>query len=199
MADVKILVIGQSNLFERGVQKGDVFEVVPSDFDWGAQTVAPKWIRMTIKNVPGTQQEAEDLLRGYMTRWRQGFFVSEEAGATFPLQRYQVAVHPDIGAALPAAMELEFRNAVLQACGVGVDAIVEQQPGSHFIFDAPELPELSIIEDAIDGTLESLRRYRFDPVDVDNLLAGVPDGQPATANPTWSWVRNNVLDKLKGG
>lgn len=199
MANVRVLVIGDNNLFGPWVQKGDVFSVVPAGVDWGNLEVAPKWIRMTIKNVQGTQQEAEDTIRGYLERWRQGFLAQELEGAAAGLQRYRVAVHPDIGAALPGAIELEIRNAVLSACGVGVGAIVNQQPGSHFTYDCPPLPELAVIYDAIDQALGAIRRYRFSAADVDNALNGVPDGQPAEVEVTAAWVRNNVLDKLRGG
>ena len=194
--DVKVLVIADHS-FSGGIQKGDVLEVVPSNFDWGLQTTAPRFVRLTITNVPGdTQQAAEDTIRQYLDSWRNGFTYTEETGAAPDAQRYRVQVDPDIGMSLPTPLQTEIRDAVLtEFTGV----LVEQTPGSHFLFDAnPGIPldEIAITVDTVTG---SRRRYRFDPNVIDSAMVNVQPGEPAYFSRTASWVVNNVRDKLKGG
>lgn len=195
MADVKVLVIGD-NSFSGGIQKGDVWEVVPSVSDWGNATVAPKWVRLTITNVPGTQENAENTVRQYLTSWREGFTYSEVAGATGGQQRYRVEVTPEIGAALPQSIEIAIRDAILARFD---GTLANQQASSHFEFDTyPGLP-LDEIAFEVSQVTGGLRRYRFSDALVDNALAGVPDGQPAEETATAQFVNNNIIDKLAAG
>jgi hypothetical protein len=195
MADVRVLVIGADRNNWRKGEKGDVWEVVQSGVDWGNKTTAPEWVRLTITGVPGTQEEAEERIRGYLTDWRRGFILSEVAGATGNLQRYRVEVVEELGEALPANIEIAIRNHIL---GRFNGNLVAQQASVFFEFDSyPGLP-LDEVSYEISQVTGGLRRYRFADAVVDNALNGVTPGQPAEESATFVWVSSNIIDKLRG-
>lgn len=189
MANVKVLIAGSNNL--GNAEKGDVVEVVPSVSDWGSATVTPDWVRLTITGVPGTQQQAEDMVRGYLQAWEKEFEYSEVAGATGGQQRYRVQASAEIANDIDLSNKQQIRDDILAR----FDGTLVNQSGTHFEFDT--YPGLPLDEIAFVINQFAFRRFKFPEALVNQALASVQEGQPAEFSRTVSFVNNNIIDKLK--
>lgn len=189
MADVKLLIAGSNNL--NVAEKGDVIEVVPSTNDWGNATVTPDWIRLVVTNVPGTQEEAENLVRTLMQSWDQEFEYSEVGDAPLGQQRYRVQASAEIANDIDLGSKLQLRDAILDR----FNGTLANQSPTHFEFDAT--PGLPLDEIAIVIKELGFRRYYFPEAMINQALASVNTGEPAEFSRTISWVNNNVIDRLK--
>lgn len=189
MANVKVLIAGSDNL--GNAEKGDVVEVVPSVSDWGNATVTPDWVRLIITGVPGTQQQAEDMVRGYLQAWEKEFEYSEVEGASGGQQRYRVEASAEIANDIDLSNKQQIRDNILAR----FDGALANQSGTHFEFDTyPGLPldEIAFVINQI-----AFRRFKFPEALVDQALASVEAGQPAEFTRTVTFVQNNIIDKLK--
>lgn len=189
MADVKVLIAGSDNLSL--AEKGDVVEVVPSVSDWGSGTVTPDWVRLVITNVPGTQQEAEDLIRSYLQAWEKEFTISDVSGADAGEQRYRVEASPEIANDFDLSTKLEIRDTILTR----FDGTIVNQSGAHFEFDS--YSGIPLDEIAFEINQLHYRRFRFSDALVDQALSTVNPGEPVEFIRTRAWVLDNIIDKLK--
>jgi hypothetical protein len=193
---VKLLVAGVG-LGAR--ETGAVIEVVSSAQDWGAATVAPKWIRATISNMPGTTQEAaEDNARDLLSSWADAFTYSEVAGAGAGQQRYRVEASQQIANDFGPNAKVKLRDHLLawfQSVS-GDTTTIANQSGTHVEYDSVSGIPLSEIENELMGVID-FNRYVFPQSLVDQALGSVNAGEPAHFVRTRQEVNALVIDRLK--
>jgi hypothetical protein len=188
MATVKVLIAASDfNL----CSKGDVVEVVSAEQDWGSATVLPKWIRLTITNVPGSQVNAENNLREYIRDWKKGFEYSKITGASTGVQRYRVTVVPNLLANFDLETKKDLRDKIISE----FNGSLVNQSQTSFEFDGE--PELEIEEIGNVISLESFRRFRFSDTMINQAIAASQPGDSVEFERTFSWVKANVIDKLR--
>ena len=190
MSDVKILIAGNSNF---GIaEKGDVIEVVGSQSDWGVRTVTPDWIRLVITNVPGSQQRSEDTLRGYLGNWGELFEYSKASGAPANRQRYRINIVPELINDFDLGTRLEIRDKILET----FNGVLTGQSKSHMEFET-DVADHPLDELANVISWMAFRRFCFPESLVDAALASVSSGEPSEYYRTFTWAKDNVIDKLK--
>ena len=189
MADVKLLVIGTARGNWRKGKKGDVWEVVSSVQDWGSATVSPDWVRLTITGVPGTQTEAEQLIRAaYMQPYSTGFDYSEVAGV------YRVEVKPELGT-ITTPLFNAIRDGVCARFAT-TGTFTNQSNRRWFEFDGgPGIP-LDEIEQELDVHAEGAKRHALDENIVDDAIGGVAAGDPAPWAIAYTTPQAEIVDKL---
>lgn len=195
MADVKMLIIGTARGNWKKGKKGDTWEVVSSQQDWGNATVSPDWLRLTITDVPGTQAEAEQAIRdAYLQPYSTGFLYIEVAGAGAGEQRYRVEVRPELDTVTTPLFNAIRDGITSRFATTGTH--VNQSNRRWFEFDAfPGLP-LDEVEQQLDESAEGARRFQLDANLVDNAIGSVAAGEPATLSITNASAQTNIQDKL---
>lgn len=189
MADVKVLLAANADF---GIADfGDVVEVVSSEQDWGNLTVAPDWIRLTIERVPGSQEEAEDLVREYLSSWEDAFDYESVPGAPEGSQRYRISIKSDHSDKFDMRNHPNLGNEMIGVFG-GVPANTAQ---GYLEFDAEE--NLPIVEIKNVTAWATFRRYRLPNSFVTSAMAGSTEGLPVEITRQWAWVKNNISDKVK--
>jgi len=189
MSDVKILIAGTDALGT--AKKGDVIDVVGSASDWGSRTVTPNWIRLIITGIPGSQEVAENLVRGYLTSWKDKFLYRTVSGAIVGKQRYRIEISSDVVGSFDMSTKKEIREKFLEE----FDGVLVNQSKNHIEFDS--YPEIPIEAAKLLMSSIAYRRFCFPQYLVDAVLAGAVSGQPVLYYRTISWVRDNIIDKLK--
>ena len=190
MSDVKILIAGNSTFGT--AKKGDVVEVIGSQSDWGSRTITPDWIRLVITDVSGSQQNSEDRLREYLGNWGEPFEYSKVAGAPTNRQRYRIGIISEFVDHFDFGTKLEIRDRILEV----FDGVLTGQSQSHMEFET----------DVLDHPLDELanviswmtfRRFCFSEALVDFVLASASFGEPVEYYRTFTWAKDNIIDKLK--
>lgn len=198
---VKLLIAGDPPPPQ--AEKGDVVEVVRSTSDWGAKTVAPTWIRLTVTGVtsgPDTQEAAEEKARGWLNAWQAGFTYAKVTGAGAGRQRYRIEAAPEIANDLDQAVKLQVRDALVSVVPNGLVA----GQGTNFVEIDGDEPNPPAVEDPIaEGEFMRVvstlayRRFFFPASLVDTALAGATAGQPLEFTRTQSQANSLVVDRLK--
>lgn len=183
---VKLLVAGDPPPGSGALHKGDIIEVVPWSSDWGAKTVSPSWIRLTVTDVPGTDQvDAEDRARLWLSNWRDAFTVSSIPGGI------RVEAGATLIASLPAARRIQIRNKLVELTGGTVS-----NQGQGFI-EITTTSAYPLIELADEISRMEFRRWRFPASVIDTAVAGSTPGQPIEVSRTMQQATAIVEDKLK--
>jgi hypothetical protein len=184
MSDVRVLIAAQT--FGSSAVGGDIIEVVRDGFDWGNLTVAPNWIRMTIVNVPGTQEESENLVAEWLGNFRDAFVYEE-----FEPGQYRLSAHPSLAA--------NFRRDGLdlirdQVLAVYNGTLIDQRPTS-LEFSAEPRQEVSLMRDIVAS--QSFRRFRLSESMLTAALKNAEVNLPIYFSRPWNQVSSNVVDKLR--
>lgn len=188
--DVRVLIAADTMATDL-LHSGDVVDILKPEQDWGYQTVAPDWIRLTIERVPGTSEEAHTTIEKLLEGWNHAFVYSDVGGASEGHQRYRVSIRPEEADNFDMRTKSQLHTDVMTPFS---GSFVTSEP-MYFEFDSDKDIPLNEIGNVL--AWAGYRRFRLSEGLVTAALAGVSDGEPAPLSREWNWVKNKIVDKMK--